>query len=98
MTGHVDESYLWTADDPAPPGLRESTRPTNPAGIARRDRGHCGRSGCRCTHTHGCDHGWVQLPSYTDPKTLQTYSPVGPCPVCRPEATARQVQGSVTDR
>lgn len=47
--------------------------------------GHCGRAGCRCTHTEGCDRGWVDVPSYTDPRTLQTYSPVAPCPVCRPE-------------
>lgn len=51
-----------------------------------RDVGHCGRAGCRCTHTEGCDHGWVDMPAYTDPVTKQGYAPVAPCPVCRPES------------
>jgi hypothetical protein len=78
--------------------VRTPTRTINPARLAYRDRGHCGREACRCTHSHGCDHGWIQLPAYEHPATGLVYEPVGPCPVCRPEATARQIQGSVTVR
>jgi hypothetical protein len=69
-------------------------RQLNPDRLNRRDRGHCGRAACRCTHTDGCDHGWLDTEPYTDPVTLQTYAPVEPCPVCRPEATERRVKGS----
>ena len=78
------------------------TRSANPERVARRASGHCGRRDCRCTHTEGCDHGWIELPSYTDPVTGQTYTPVGPCPVCRHELYTRQaeaiVKGSVNVR
>lgn len=64
--------------------------------------GHCGRRGCRCTHTNGCDHGWVDLPDRKHPRTLLTYPTVAPCPVCRPESWERHAasieRGSVNVR
>ena len=57
---------------------------------------HCGRAGCLCTHTHGCECGWIWT-EYVDEKIIkrnnsgardvirQTYQGVYPCPVCDPE-------------
>lgn len=33
---------------------------------------HCRRKGCPCTHTEGCDRGWIEQPDGT----------VRKCPVC----------------
>lgn len=75
--------------------MRTPVPKPNAARIARwRDHNHCGRAGCRCTHSDGCDHGWIDGLSYTDPVTLQTYRPVEPCPVCRPEYAERLMKGS----
>lgn len=67
------------------------TRQPDPRRVAKRDTGHCGRRGCTCTHTEGCDHGWLDTTPYTDEVTKQTYAPVEPCPVCRPEAVERML-------
>lgn len=69
----------------------------DPARLRRREREHCGRDACRCTHTEGCDRGWVDMPAYVDPVTKQTYAPVQPCPVCRPESWARMRNQSTDD-
>lgn len=53
-----------------------------------RDATHCYRKACRCTHTDGCDHGWIDLDPITNHGV--TYERVAPCPVCRPEAAARR--------
>lgn len=66
----------------------------DPRRLHRRETLHCGRLACRCTHTDGCEYGWIEGTPYTDDVTLQTYRPVEPCPVCRPEATARRIEGS----
>lgn len=79
---------LWDDYEPPPP---------DPERVRRRPIVHCGRVGCRCTHTEGCDHGWVELPPYTDPATKQTYAPVAPCPVCRPESYGRLQADSRND-
>lgn len=52
--------------------------------------GHCRRRGCPCTHTDGCDYGWVPMP----PREQHgiTYEQVAPCPVCRPDAADRLAQ------
>lgn len=57
-----------------------------------RDSGHCGRAGCRCTHTAGCDHGWLDDQPWTNPETGITYEQVSPCPICRPDAADRLAQ------
>lgn len=62
---------------------------------ARFPRGHCGRRGCACTHTHGCDHGWLETEGYTH-RGVHYTAPQDPCPICRPEAAARVIEGSVT--
>lgn len=41
--------------------------------------GSCGRSECRCTHTH-CDHGFLDSTILPDAVT--------PCPQCKPETLA----------
>lgn len=66
----------------------------DPSRATRFPRGHCGRAGCRCTHTEGCDHGWVDMP----PRELngQRYTEVAPCPICRPDAMDRMMAGSTT--
>lgn len=69
----------------------------DPRRVALRTPGHCGRGECRCTHTEGCEFGWVEMPAYTDPVTKQTYQPVQPCPVCRPESYARLREESRND-
>lgn len=75
--------------------MRERPRPVaDPRRLHKREAPHCGRDGCRCTHSDGCEYGWIEAGAYTDAVTLQTYSPVEPCPVCRPEATARRIEGS----
>ncbi len=81
---------MTTTTDPGMAELWEDREPPapDPRRVERRDRNHCGRD-CRCTHTEGCDRGWVAMPAYTDPVTKQTYEPVAPCPMCRPESYAR---------
>lgn len=54
---------------------------------------HCRRSNCRCTHTYPCDHGWIEAP--TAARNGQTYNRTVPCPVCRPELTARIDEAAV---
>lgn len=54
-----------------------------------RDAGHCGRTGCRCTHTPPCDHGWIDAPDRVNHETGMVYEQVAPCPVCRPDAADR---------
>lgn len=77
-------------DNPLPIGETFTPPAPDPRRVARRERNHCGRAtGCTCTHTEGCDHGWLELPAYTDEITKQTYHPVQPCPACRPEHYTR---------
>jgi hypothetical protein len=55
---------------------------------------HCGSRGCICTHTHGCDRGWVFM-EYTDEirvkvdglPTIQLVKREGvrPCQMCDSE-------------
>ena len=40
---------------------------------------HCRRKGCRCTHSHGCYRGWLDVPA-----TATTPEHTSPCPICRP--------------
>lgn len=80
---------LWTTDDDATPPAPAARH------IGLRERGHCGREACRCTHTDGCDFGWVEMPPYTEHQV--TYRPVAPCPVCRPESYQRLHAGSRND-
>jgi hypothetical protein len=54
-----------------------------------RDSGHCGRAGCRCTHTAPCDHGWLDSPPLHNPDTGIEYEQVAPCTICRPDAADR---------
>lgn len=61
---------------------------------ARFPRGHCGRPGCRCTHTENCDHGWIEGQPYTH-RGVRYAAPQEPCPACRPEAAARVIMGSI---
>lgn len=65
--------------------MRAPTVNPDPRRVQLRPTAHCGRKHCRCTHTEGCDHGWVEMPDYVDPVTKQTYTPVQRCPICRPE-------------
>ena len=56
---------------------------------------HCGASGCICTHTDGCDKGWilgkyyedrvVKLPSGVNSTITETFEGVSPCPMCDPD-------------
>lgn len=41
----------------------------------------CGRKGCTCTHTEGCEAGWIET-STRDSRGI-TYDQVRPCPKCR---------------
>ena len=56
---------------------------------------HCGSSGCICTHTDGCDKGWI-LGKFNDEKIVklssgvkstvtETFEGVSPCPMCDPD-------------
>jgi len=86
-----DELERASAHTTAAAGLWDDREPPtpDPERLRRRPITHCGREGCRCTHTEGCDHGWVEMPAYTDAVTKQTYTPVAPCPVCRSESYQR---------
>lgn len=68
---------------------------TDAGRAARFPRGHCGRAGCACTHSHGCDHGWLETEAYTH-RGVRYDAPQDPCPVCRPEAVERMLAGSTT--
>ena len=56
---------------------------------------HCFRAGCRCSHTHGCEKGWiwgisvvkriVVLKDKTQDIVTQEYDSVSPCPNCDPD-------------
>lgn len=41
----------------------------------------CDRPGCPCTHTGGCEAGWIE---HKLRKHGRTTDAVRPCPVCRP--------------
>lgn len=56
---------------------------------------HCGVRNCPCTHTHGCERGWIFV-EYYDEKIVKTkagltdtikikYDGVTPCPMCSPD-------------
>lgn len=56
---------------------------------------HCGKIGCDCTHTQGCEHGWI-FGKEPDRKIVHTkdggtkvvetiYEVVWPCMNCQPE-------------
>lgn len=45
---------------------------------------HCGRTGCLCTHTEGCDGGWIEVP----PSQVGYEAPVTACATCKPHAAA----------
>lgn len=64
----------------------------------RRDTGHCGRAGCPCTHTEGCDHGWIELPPTTNPETGITYDRVTHCPICHAVAVDKDRRESRNTR
>lgn len=70
-----------------------TTTEPDTARATRFPRGHCGREGCPCTHS--CDHGWLEGKPYTH-RGVQYTAPQEPCPICRPEATARLREGSTT--
>lgn len=68
---------------------------------------HCGITKCECTHTQGCEFGWIygtetdrKVAKSRDGQTIvteQKYEVVSPCPNCRPElynifATSRSRQ------
>ena len=53
---------------------------------------HCGRTGCMCTHTEPCDHGWLAAPDRVNRETGMVYEQVAPCPVCKPDAADRIAQ------
>jgi hypothetical protein len=64
-------------------------------GRAKDVRGHhCGRAGCQCTHTDGCDGGWIELEHCAQPDPVlfgdqpQPVEDQGgrlrPCANCRP--------------
>lgn len=66
-------------------------------GAVRRDSGqgrHCGRAGCQCTHTDGCDAGWIECPPAQQPEPVlfgdqpepveDQGGRVRPCANCRP--------------
>lgn len=84
-------------DNPLPLGETYTPPAPDPRRVDRREGPHCQRRGCPCTHTEGCDHGWIEQPTYTDPVTKQTYTPVAPCPACRPEPHQRLRAESVND-
>ena len=55
---------------------------------------HCGRAGCRCTHTENCERGWIFITYKSkDKKRIngkeivveKEYEGVQFCPVCDPE-------------
>jgi hypothetical protein len=56
---------------------------------------HCGNSGCICTHTQGCERGWVygkynddkvvKLPNGVNSTVTETFEGVSPCPICDPD-------------
>ena len=56
---------------------------------------HCGVTGCICTHTQGCERGWiygkynedkvVKLPNGVHSTVTETFEGVSPCPICDPD-------------
>lgn len=70
----------------------------DPGRAARFPRGHCGRPGCRCTHTEGCDYGWMEGGEPYTQRGVVYAAPVEPCPACRPEAATRMLADSTTPR
>ena len=56
---------------------------------------HCGTSNCICTHTQGCEKGWilgkftedkiVKLPNGINSTVTETFEGVSPCPMCDPD-------------
>lgn len=58
---------------------------------------HCYKSGCICTHTAPCEHGWIWVEYYEDKitkykgqtkVTSEKFEGVVPCPTCDPERAA----------
>lgn len=56
---------------------------------------HCRRQRCRCTHNYPCDHGWIEGPVVE--RNGQSYTRAVPCPVCKPELTARLDEAAVLE-
>ena len=56
---------------------------------------HCGVSGCICTHTDGCEKGWiwgkfednkvVRIGNGVNANITETLEGVSPCPICDPD-------------
>lgn len=55
---------------------------------------HCYKTGCICTHTAPCEHGWIWVVYYEDKVTKhngqtkvrsERFEGVRPCPTCDPE-------------
>lgn len=58
---------------------------------------HCYKTGCICTHTAPCEHGWIWVEYYEEKivrkngSTIvkaEKYEGVTPCPTCDPERAA----------
>jgi hypothetical protein len=45
----------------------------------------CDRPGCPCTHTAGCEAGWIEHKLH---KHGRWHEAVRPCPICRPGRAA----------
>lgn len=44
---------------------------------------HCGNAGCICTHTQGCERGWIWGKHLDEHGVI--YEGVSPCAICDPD-------------
>lgn len=92
----VGEHYRTSDERIMPAHIRHRVRQ---AALAQAPGGygsHCGRTGCPCTHTGGCQAGWIDnsptdvqadLFDESDPQAPPVrvlYDSVRPCPACAP--------------
>ena len=65
---------------------------------------HCGKSSCSCTHSFGCEFGWIwgiekerkvsRRPNGEEVVVVKQYDVVRPCPNCLPEKAVIFAQAS----
>jgi hypothetical protein len=85
LAAELGETFMAEALERYP----ATKRPVQVAGA------HCRRAGCQCTHTDGCDGGWIEVAPAEAPDPVlfgEQEAPavedqggrVRPCPMCRP--------------
>lgn len=92
----VGEHYRTSEDKIMPAHIRYRVRATKLQQQPDGRGSHCGRAGCECSHTDGCEAGWIEnrpgmvqadlfdAPEDAQPAARVQYDSVRPCPRCAP--------------